>query len=92
MMESFDGAPMTLGNLRSLGMRSLQVYCNNCPHHGVLDINGQPDHLAVKSFEPKMYCTKCGSKNVDVRPNWSEYAPTKNVMPTFPPGGPVKQD
>jgi hypothetical protein len=30
--------------------------------------------LTVKSFEPRMVCTKCGTIGADVRPNWKERA------------------
>jgi hypothetical protein len=37
-MARFDQPiePMTLGNMRELGVRSLDVSCWNCPHRAVL--------------------------------------------------------
>jgi hypothetical protein len=34
--------------------------------------NHLPGDLTVKSFEPRMVCTKCGIIGADVRPNWKE--------------------
>jgi hypothetical protein len=35
--------PMTLGNMRQLGVRSLAVYCWNCHHQTVLSADRWPD-------------------------------------------------
>jgi hypothetical protein len=36
-----------------------------------MKVDQLPD-LTVKSFEPRMVCTKCGTIGADVRPNWRE--------------------
>jgi hypothetical protein len=61
--------PMTLGNVRHLGVRSLAVYCWQCHHQAVMSADRWPDDIAVPSFGPRMVCTKCGMVGADVWPN-----------------------
>jgi len=44
----------------------------DCDHRATINVDNQPGHLAVKSFEARMRCAKCGGRKIDVRPNWSE--------------------
>ena len=39
--------PMTLGNMRANGVRSLSVYCIAGHHEAVLDVERWPDHVLV---------------------------------------------
>jgi hypothetical protein len=64
--------PMTLGNMRQLGNRSLDVSCWNCHHQAVLSADRWPDDAAVPTFALRMVCTGCGIVGADVRPNWKE--------------------
>jgi hypothetical protein len=68
------GPPMTLGNMRELGVRGLAVACLNhaCRHETVISVDDYADDIEVSSFRPRMQCSKCGGRNVDVRPNWKE--------------------
>jgi hypothetical protein len=70
-MAGFD-QPMTLGNMRDLGVRSLDVSCWNCHHQAVLNAGHWPDEVAVPTFGPRMVCTRCGILGADARPNWKE--------------------
>jgi hypothetical protein len=64
--------PMTLGNMRQNGVRSLAVSCTICHHEGRLDVEAWPDHVPVPTFGPRMVCTRCGIVGADARPNWKE--------------------
>jgi hypothetical protein len=66
----YTGPPMDLANMRQNGVRCLLVHCLDCTHTASLNVDGQPDRLSVKSFEKRMTCSKCGSRKVDVRPDW----------------------
>jgi len=70
------GSPMTLGNMRQLGVRGLAVYCLNpsCRHRAVFSADDYPDAVPVPSFQTRLKCSKCGAKGrqIDVRPNWKE--------------------
>jgi hypothetical protein len=69
-----SGPPMTLGNMRKLGVRGLLISCLNheCRHQTVVSVDDYADDITVPSFIPQMECKECGSKRVDVRPNWKE--------------------
>jgi hypothetical protein len=66
------GPPMTLGTMRELGVQRLLVSCLRCQHEALLDVSSDWADMTVPSFIPRMKCTKCGGKRVDVRPNWKE--------------------
>jgi hypothetical protein len=68
------GDPMTLGNMRKLGVRGLAVYCinPNCQHQTVISADDYADDVAVPWFGQQMVCTTCGMIGADARPNWLE--------------------
>ena len=68
----YTGPPMTLGNMRHHGVRSLAVSCHLCHHAAVLSVEPWPDAVTVPSFGPRMVCTGCGIIGADARPNWQE--------------------
>jgi hypothetical protein len=65
-MARFDQPiePMTLGNMRELGVRSLDVSCWNCHHQAVLSADRWPDDVALPTFGPR---TGCGIVGADGR-------------------------
>jgi hypothetical protein len=75
------GPAMTLGNMRELGVRGLAVSCLNhgCWHETVISVDDYADDIEVPSFRLRMKCSKCGGKNVDVRPNWKEQPSTESL-------------
>jgi hypothetical protein len=64
--------PMTLGNMRANGVRSLAVTCPKCHHEAVISAEPWPDDIPVPAFGPRMECSKCGTMGADVQPNWRE--------------------
>jgi hypothetical protein len=64
-------APMTLGNMRENGLRSLAVSCWLCCHQAVLSADRWPDHISVPSSAPG-WCARCGIIGAHARPNWRE--------------------
>jgi hypothetical protein len=75
----YEIEPMTLGNMRELGVRSLDVSCWNCQHRAVLSADRWPDNVAVPTFGPRMVCTTCGIVGADARPNWQEQPPRESL-------------
>jgi hypothetical protein len=63
---------MTLGNMRSLGPRSLDVTCKACGYHTVVNVDAYPDDAPVPSFGPRMRCSRCGHLGANVRPDWTQ--------------------
>jgi hypothetical protein len=68
--------PMTLGNMRANGVRTLAVCCSGrgCGRHRVIDVERYGDHVPMPWFGPRMRCESCGHLGADARPNWSEVA------------------
>ena len=70
------GEPMTLGNMRHLGVHHLVATCLNdtCRHQGLIDVSKYPDDTEVPTFAGKAVCAKCGARgrHIYVRPNWKE--------------------
>jgi rubredoxin len=64
--------PMTLGNMRSLGPRSLDIRCKACGYHATLNVDKWPDEEPVPAFGPRMRCSKCGHVGASVRPDWTQ--------------------
>ena len=59
--------------IRSLGVRSLLVYCGNamhCHHQASINADRWPDQLRLSDLEPRFVCTKCGYVGAEVRPDW----------------------
>jgi hypothetical protein len=61
------GDPMTLGNMRANGVRSLDVSCWQCHHRAILSADPWPDEVLVPTFGPRMVCTRCGIIGADAR-------------------------
>jgi hypothetical protein len=80
-MARFDQPiePMTLGNMREVGVWSLDVSCRNCHHQAVLSADCWPDHVAVPTFGPRMVCTGRGIIGADARPRWREQPPRESL-------------
>jgi hypothetical protein len=70
------GEPMTLGNMRQLGVQNLIASCLNdaCRHTALIDVSNYPADTEVPWFRSRVVCAKCGARNnkIDVRPNWKE--------------------
>jgi hypothetical protein len=66
------GPPMTLGNMRDLGVQQLIASCLNdaCRHQGLVDVS-DPADTEVPWFRTRVKCAKCGGRGnkIDVRPN-----------------------
>lgn len=66
--------PMTLGNMRANGVRSLIVHCSNatCMHKAIVNVDHLPANAAVPALGLRMRCERCGQRGADVMPNWNE--------------------
>ena len=64
--------PMDLANMRANGVRSLLIWCRNCHHEKIMNVDHLPGNVTVPSLGQRMSCVKCGTVGADVRPNWLE--------------------
>jgi len=82
-MKHPPGPPMTLGNMRHLGVNRLVASClkDACRHQGLIDVAKYPDDVEVPSFASKVVCAKRGARgrHIDVRPNWKEQLPAESL-------------
>ena len=82
MAKRPPGEPMTLCNVRHLGVQRLVATClNDASHQGLIDVSKYPDDVEVPSFHSKAVCAKCGvrGRHIDVRPNWKEQPPSESL-------------
>ena len=75
------GPPMTLANMRALGVQNLIASCLNdaCRHEALIDVSSYPADTDVPSFGRRAKCGKCGGQRIDVRPNWKEQPPSEGL-------------
>ncbi|CAL8981520.1 hypothetical protein RHODGE_RHODGE_02855 [Rhodoplanes serenus] len=65
-------AAMTLGNMRSLGVRSLDVHCHACDRRVIVPAGRWSDEVEIRRL--RFTCLACGARGrpIDVRPDWTE--------------------
>jgi hypothetical protein len=82
--EPYRGPPVTLGHIRSHGVRRLLIYCSTglCHHSAVINADRWPDETVLLDLDRRAVCTKCGMIGADVRPNWSERPPPESLTRT----------
>jgi hypothetical protein len=71
----YSGPPVTLGHIRSHGVRHLPIYCSEglyCHHSAVINADRWPDETVLLDLDRRVVCTRCGMIGADVRPNWQE--------------------
>jgi hypothetical protein len=49
------------------------------PPTPVIDVWSYPGDTELPSVRLRMKCSKCGGRNVDVRPNWKEQPPAESL-------------
>ena len=65
--------PITLGNMRYHGVRSVEAECQDCRHEARILVDMLADHMPVSEVALILKCSVCGSKNVTTRPDWREH-------------------
>jgi hypothetical protein len=80
-----SGPPMTLCNVRHLGVHRLVAYCLNpsCRHEGRIDVSKFANDVEVPSFAKKIVCAKGGARGGEPPPPkvqkiWEMSRPSKN--------------
>jgi hypothetical protein len=63
---------ITLGEMRSMGVRGVLVYCADykCAHATRLSADRWPDHVRLSDLEPLFVCQACGRRGADIRPDF----------------------
>src|SRR5882724_3084650 len=63
---------ITLGEMRSSGVRGLLVYCADyrCAHAVRISADRWPDETRLSDLERLFVCQACGRRGADIRPDW----------------------
>jgi hypothetical protein len=75
LYDKHRGPVMDLGNMRQNGVRCLIVECVDCRHSASVNVDGWPDGIAVPGAARRFFCSKCKSKNITTRPDWTRQTP-----------------
>jgi hypothetical protein len=67
--------------MRRFGMTRLEVWCHGylCGHRAMIDVSRYPDDAIVAHL--RFYCSRCGSRNIDARRDWIQYANHYRALP-----------
>jgi hypothetical protein len=67
---------ITLGEMRSSGVRGLVVFCGDykCAHSVEISGDHWPDIIRLSDIEPQFVCKVCGHRGADVRPDFDRSA------------------
>ena len=68
---SNQSRPMDLENMRSIGIRSLQLWCN-CGHHAEVNVDSYPGSHEVPAMKRFFRCSECGKRPTESRPNGAD--------------------
>jgi hypothetical protein len=69
-MRAKPGPPMTLGNMRENGVRSVIATCGGCGHKADANVDALPEVIHVPDIGHRLRCGSCGGKQIDTRPAW----------------------
>jgi hypothetical protein len=66
--------PMSLGNMREHGVRSVLAICQeaSCGHSASINVDSLPDGFLVPDVALRLRCSACGTRNVKTQPEWRE--------------------
>jgi hypothetical protein len=72
--EGREIPPMSLGNMREHGVRSVLAICQetSCGHSGPINVDHLPDDFLVPDVSLRLRCSACGTRNVKTQPDWKE--------------------
>jgi hypothetical protein len=60
---------ITIGEMRSSGVRGLLIYCSDhhCSHSIAISADPWPDQVRLSDLEPRFVCKACGKRGADMR-------------------------
>ena len=70
-MSTYTGPPMDLGNMRSLGARSVWVECE-CGHETSVQVDQLRDEVFVPDVWLHLRRSQCGHRPRRTKPDWKE--------------------
>jgi hypothetical protein len=72
---------ITLGEMRSSGVRGLLVYCADykCAHSVSIGADRWPDDIRLSDLESLFVCQACGQRGADIRPDFDWELPQRRA-------------
>jgi hypothetical protein len=69
---------ITLGEMRSSGVRGLLIYCADyrCSHSIAISADRWPDDVRLSDLDARLACKACGKRGADVRPLFAVERPS----------------
>jgi hypothetical protein len=66
--------PMSLGNMRAHGVRSVLATCQetSCGHARSVNVDNLSADVPVPDVALRLRCSACGSRNVKTQPDWKQ--------------------
>ena len=74
MAQRYEGRPMSLENMRSVGVRNVYLDCE-CGHVASVNVDTLADDVFVPDVKKHGRCSKCGKRPLVSRPDWKTYKP-----------------
>jgi hypothetical protein len=75
-MPALTRQKITLGEMRTAGVRGVLIYCSDykCSHWTAISADRWTDDVRLSDLEPLFTCQACGKRGADVRPdfNWNK--------------------
>lgn len=71
--EGREIAPATVGSERAHGVRSVEIWCGDCHHHGEVSTDDLPADTPIPDICLRYRCSACGSRNLTSRPSVMEH-------------------
>ncbi len=64
---------ISFGEMREMGVRDVLIYCRSyrCGHSVVVTADQWPDNVRLSDIEDELICDACGSRGMDVRPDFT---------------------
>jgi hypothetical protein len=84
-----SGRGATLGEMRSLGLDSLDIICTACGHHATFKADKWPDELPMRACGPHVECKKCGHRGASVRSDWTQLRKVRKVATAMTRSGAI---
>jgi hypothetical protein len=72
MMSEVRTKEVTLGSMRSQGVRGLLVRCSTCAHSVPISADQWPDDMRLSDLEPHFVCKVCGHRGADAAPDFGK--------------------
>jgi hypothetical protein len=75
--ETADGGHMverpqiTIGDMRSAGVRSVIVHCRECGYVETVNANEWPSDARLSDLQSSYACSACGRRGADIRPDFN---------------------